>query len=46
MVGGWAYSGATYASSTEPTAALDGWPYHYNRHRRLAGFSRATPTPG
>ncbi|WP_371822244.1 DDE-type integrase/transposase/recombinase [Conexibacter sp. SYSU D00693] len=25
MLGGWAYSGATYASSAERTAALDGW---------------------
>ena len=33
MLGGWAY-GAIYRSSRERTAALDGWLYHYNHHRR------------
>lgn len=42
MLGGWAY-GAIYASSTERTAALDGWLYRYNHHRRHAGIGRQTP---
>ncbi|HET9271203.1 MAG TPA: IS481 family transposase [Vicinamibacterales bacterium] len=29
MLGGWAYSGAVYATSQERTAALDGWLWHY-----------------
>ena len=33
MLAGWAY-GAIYGSSRERTAALDGWLYHYNYHRR------------
>jgi len=39
---GWAY-GAIYRSSSERTAALDGWLHHYNHHRRHAGIGRATP---
>jgi transposase InsO family protein len=42
MLGGWAY-GAIYGSSRERTAALDGWLYHYNHHRRHAGIGRQTP---
>jgi transposase InsO family protein len=42
MLGGWAY-GAIYASSTERSAALDGWIYRYNHHRRHAGIGRETP---
>jgi transposase InsO family protein len=42
MLEGWAY-GAIYASSAERTAALDGWLWHYNHHRRHAGIGRATP---
>jgi transposase InsO family protein len=42
MLGGWAY-GAIYASSAERTAALDGWIYRYNHHRRHAGINRQTP---
>ena len=42
MLGGWAY-GAIYASSAERTAALDGWLYRYNHHRRHAGIGRQTP---
>jgi transposase InsO family protein len=38
----WAY-GAIYASSTERTAALDGWLWTYNHRRRHAGIGRATP---
>jgi transposase InsO family protein/transposase-like protein len=42
MLAGWAY-GAIYASSAERTAALDGWIYRYNHHRRHAGISKQTP---
>ena len=36
--------GVIYASSRERTAALDGWLYRYNHHRRHAGIGRQTPT--
>ena len=42
MLGGWAY-GAIYASSRERTAALDGWLYHYNHHRRHSAIGRQAP---
>jgi transposase InsO family protein len=42
MLAGWAY-GAIYASSAQRTAALDGWIYRYNHHRRHAGIGRETP---
>jgi len=42
LQGGWAY-GAIYASSTERTAALDGWLYHYNHHRRHQAIGRQPP---
>jgi transposase InsO family protein/transposase len=42
MLGGWAY-GAIYASSTERTAALDGWLWHYNHRRRHHAIGRQTP---
>jgi hypothetical protein len=42
MLNGWAY-GAIYASSTERTAALDGWTWHYNHHRRHSAIGRQTP---
>jgi transposase InsO family protein/transposase len=42
MLSGWAY-GAIYASSTERTAALDGWLHHYNHHRKHTGIGRQTP---
>jgi transposase InsO family protein len=43
MLGGWAYSGAIYASSAERTRALDGFLWHYNHRRRHAALSRQTP---
>jgi transposase InsO family protein/transposase-like protein len=42
MLAGWAY-GAIYGSSQERTAALDGWLYHYNHHRRHSAIGRQTP---
>jgi transposase InsO family protein len=42
MLGGWAY-GAIYGSNPERTAALDGWLYHYNHHRRHSAIGRQPP---
>jgi transposase InsO family protein len=42
MLGGWAY-GAIYASSTERTAALDGWLWHYNHRRRHSALGHEPP---
>jgi transposase InsO family protein len=42
LLNGWAY-GAIYASSHERTAALDGWLYRYNHHRRHSAIGRQTP---
>jgi transposase InsO family protein len=42
MLGGWAY-GALYRNSNERTAALDGWLYHYNHHRRHAALGHKPP---
>jgi transposase InsO family protein len=42
MLGGWAY-GAIYRSSDERTAALDGWIYTYNHHRRHSAIGRQPP---
>jgi len=42
MLGGWAY-GAIYRSSTERTAALDGWLHHYNHHRRHSALGHQPP---
>ena len=42
MLGGWAY-GAIYRNSTERTAALDGWIYTYNHHRRHSAIGRQPP---
>ncbi len=42
MLGGWAY-GALYRNSTERTAALDGWLYRYNHHRRHRAIGRQPP---
>src|SRR5689334_12008581 len=43
MLDGWAYSGASYASSAERRAALDGWLWHYNHHRRHQAIGRQPP---
>jgi transposase InsO family protein len=42
MLAGWAY-GAIYNSSRERTAALDGWLWTYNHHRRHQALGRQTP---
>ena len=42
MLGGWAY-GALYRNSTERAAALDGWLWHYNHHRRHAALGHKPP---
>ena len=42
MLAGWAY-GAIYRSSTERTAALDGWLWHYNHRRRHQAIGRQPP---
>ena len=42
LLAGWAYS-AIYASSTERTAALDGWLWHYNHHRPHSAIGREPP---
>jgi transposase InsO family protein len=38
----WAH-GAIYRSSTERTAALDGWLWHYNHQRRHSALGRQPP---
>jgi transposase InsO family protein len=43
MLSGWAY-GALYGSSRERTAALDGWLWHYNHHRRHAAIGHQPPS--
>jgi transposase InsO family protein/transposase len=42
MLGGWAY-GAIYRHSSDRTAALDGWLWHYNHHRRHAALGHKPP---
>jgi transposase InsO family protein len=42
MLAGWAY-GALYGSDRERTAALDGWLWHYNHHRRHSAIARQPP---
>jgi len=42
LLGGWAY-GATYRSSSERTATLDGWLWRYNHHRRHSALGHKTP---
>jgi transposase InsO family protein len=42
MLGGWAY-GAIYRNSNERAAALDGWLWHYNHHRRHSALGHKPP---
>jgi transposase InsO family protein/transposase len=42
MLSGWAY-GAIYRNSTERTAALDGWLWHYNNRRRHSALGHQPP---
>jgi len=42
MLAGWAY-GPIYGSSTERTAALDGWLWHYNHRRRHSALGHQPP---
>jgi transposase InsO family protein len=43
LLAGWAY-GAIYGSSTERTAALDGWLWTYNHRRPHGSLSNKPPT--
>jgi transposase InsO family protein len=42
LLGSWAY-GAIYRTSTERTAALDGWLFRYNHHRNHSAIGRKPP---
>jgi transposase InsO family protein len=42
LLGGWAY-GAIYRTSSERTAALDGWIDYYNHRRKHAALGRKPP---
>jgi transposase InsO family protein len=42
MLDGWAYNNI-YGSSQERTAALDGWLWHYNHHRKHQAIGRQPP---
>jgi len=42
LVAGWAY-GAIYRTSSERTAALDGWLWHYNHQRRHSALGHHPP---
>jgi transposase InsO family protein len=42
LLAGWAH-GAIYRTSSERTAALDGWLWHYNHRRRHAALGRQPP---
>jgi transposase InsO family protein len=42
MLSGWAY-GAIYRNSRERTAALDGWPWTYNHHRKHSAPGHKPP---
>jgi hypothetical protein len=42
MLGGWAY-GAIYRDSAERSAALDGWLWHYNHHRKHSALGHKPP---
>jgi transposase InsO family protein len=42
LLAGWAY-GAIYRTSTERTAALDGWLWHYNYRRKHSALGHQPP---
>jgi transposase InsO family protein len=42
LLAGWAH-GAIYGSSSERTAALDGWLWHYNHRRRHSALGHQPP---
>jgi transposase InsO family protein len=42
LLGGWAY-GAIYRTSSERTAALDGWLWYYNHQRRHSALGHKPP---
>jgi transposase InsO family protein len=42
LLSGWAY-GAVYRHSSERTAALDGWLWHYNHQRRHSALGHQPP---
>jgi transposase InsO family protein len=42
LLSGWAY-GAIYRTSSERTAALDGWLWHYNHQRKHSALSHQPP---
>jgi transposase InsO family protein len=42
MLGGWTY-GAIYRTSAERTAALDGWLWYYNHHRKHSALGHKPP---
>ena len=42
LLAGWAY-GSIYGSSTERTARLDGWLWHYNHRRRHSALGHQPP---
>jgi transposase InsO family protein len=42
LLGGWAY-GAIYRNSSERTAALDGWLWHYNHRRKHSALGHHPP---
>jgi transposase InsO family protein len=42
LLAGWAY-GAIYHNSPERAAALDGWLWHDNHHRRHSAIARQPP---
>ena len=42
LLSGWAY-GAIYRESSERTAALDGWLWHYNHQRRHSALGHKPP---
>ncbi|HEY6399303.1 MAG TPA: integrase core domain-containing protein [Solirubrobacteraceae bacterium] len=42
LLAGWAY-GAIYRNSQDRIAALDGWLWHYNHHRKHASLGHKPP---